>query len=122
MAREIVVWVRESGDRWVWLGVGVCPRCDPAPTPGVPRRTFSLGSSCPECGGAGELEWRLDPDMMPGQFPGAGRFPADARPPANAIVFAGGAWPARKAPPDSESIIFSVSYDLIQASDLDQGA
>jgi hypothetical protein len=52
--------------RWAehgtWIGVGVCQECQPGEVP--PRRTFSVGQPCPECGAAGDLEWRWWPEPL----------------------------------------------------------
>ncbi|WP_143446382.1 hypothetical protein [Kibdelosporangium aridum] len=55
---RITVYQRSAGDGSCWIGVHVCPRCEPDTAESTARPAFSVDATCPRCGGAGELEWR----------------------------------------------------------------
>lgn len=60
---RITLQMRRDADGGVWSGVDVCrSTCDPDTDGGrSPGRTFTIGTPCPRCGGAGTTEWRRTP-------------------------------------------------------------
>jgi hypothetical protein len=57
--------VRAADGGGSWLGVGVCPQCEPD---AEVRHTFSHDGVCPKCRTPATLEWRWSADVFLSPF------------------------------------------------------